>query len=550
MSQHSRARRPPLNTSGSISSEGGESLHFISPPLSRAGTSNLYNLDDKDFNVWVTDEVKQQNPLEGDFVGFSAPEFAWPGSLQKSSSSLSHSAGHLQYGGTYGGSSHDHGHDHDHGLGPGGGTIDFSTFNQYGLSRPPPISPTSYPLRLAGRKYLPGTNRTSQNMSPTSAHSRTKPRHQTHTWNAGDSDKNSHSQPSRNNNKSSGKHNSKSNTTEMEIHRSLFDVSPLQQASRATKYSHNKNTVSSSKDAKQQRKQQQQQQQQQQAHQKPTPYGPVWGREAYYRCPPKLMNVTGSKNLKGYRSGGLGGLESLGANEKRFHAHMSTKRVTRREIPTQKRRVLTRLNASKSTRGFTSLVESPFKAEAGRLNLSSSMDALQMERVHGLSLHEIKRSTEFVLKSPPDSLQFGPAMPHAGTRNGSERSTHSIGTFDGVRLPIETIEGLLEKNIEGEIFEELRQRQKSREMDSRMSEERQRLKSRADGRHRSVTPISVISGFHELRNGTVHTRMSRKFISQKRPSVVDIGVDFGISIDRLGENQQLAKGKPWSRGGH
>ena len=252
------------------------------------------------------------------------------------------------------------------------------------------------------------------------------------------------------------------------------------------------------------------------------------------------MNVSGSKNLKGYRSGGL---EPLGANEKRFHAHMSTKRVTRREIPTQKRKVLNRLNPSKSTPGFTSLVESPFKAEAGRLNLSSSMDALQMERVHGLSLHEIKRSTEFVLKSPPDSLQFGPAMP---------QHHHP---FDGVRLPIETIEGLLEKNIEGEIFEELRQRQKSREMDNRMLEERQRLKSRADGRHRSVTPISV-SGLQELRNGTetleFHTErmMSRKFVSQKRPSVVDIGVDFGISFDRLGENQQLAKGKPWSRGGH
>ena len=215
----------------------------------------------------------------------------------------------------------------------------------------------------------------------------------------------------------------------------------------------------------------------------------------------------------------------MGFDEAKFTTYMSLTRVNRHEIPTQKRNVLRNLGASHSAAGVV-------HSSKGVLKLSNSMNALRDERSFGLSLTEIKKSTEFALKTVVD-----PMVAHREREQEQEHIRrnlqHSEADFDGGIVSIPWVGGMAAPhassnqgshqrnsyatNLEHEIFEELKERQKSREMDGQLSRERSQQKSRRDNRHRSSTPIDI-----------AHTRMSLKAVNepQKKTRFVNIQADF------------------------
>tara|TARA_B100000795_G_C22797581_1_gene440156 strand:+ start:101 stop:1165 length:1065 start_codon:yes stop_codon:yes gene_type:complete len=349
------------------------------------------------------------------------------------------------------------------------------------------------------------------------------------------------------------------NKTQIHMNHSVLDVSPVKRL-----YTQKKQRV---------------------PNQKPLPLGPVWGKDALYSGPKKFKNCQGSKNLHGYRSGV--GLEPLGQYEKNFNQYMSARRVLRNHIPTMKRKVLlNRLNPSKS---MSNLVPSPVKAGKGVLNLSNSMSALQMERKYGLSLSEIKKSTAAALHTVIDPMvminkqeteheEIKKLFTNKGSYNNDSTDYPSAINYDysydgSSNISIPT--GI--SSLEGEVYEELIERQKSRELNNRMSRERSRQKSRRDNRHRSSISAAGSIGelkegeFHEIddripeslssmfkRGSTpidlAHTRMSLKIVPKQKPtiSVLSLISDFGVErrdFDRSGENMMMAKSnKGWGKG--
>ena len=507
-----RAVRRSLGTSGTTSSD--QSFHIISPPLSRAGTiSQQHFVNDVDFNAWATDEVKNHHPFDGEFLGLSSPEFAWPGQNLSplSSPNSSHRRRQLQH------SPHNQ-HQHPHETKLSRSYAGGFNFNYFRSQLRTPDTP-NYPLRLAGRKYLPG---------------RTPDRAPANRKIARDavlelfSSKAEQQDSWRQKQQTSSKRKKK----QISIHHSMLDVSPIQQASALLKMPQNRARAQ---------------------NQKPLPYGPVYGKEAMYTGPKKFKHWEGSTNLHGSRSGSL---EPLGKEEKSFNAYMSQRRVLRDHIPTMKRTVLNRLRPSKS---IPNLVPSPVKAGKGLMNLSMHLQEIKHERKHGLSLQEIKQSTEFALQTVVD--------PMAASLSSSSFA-HNTVTDQQTDSTTEVF-----SSLEGEVFEELRERQKSRDLESMMSRDRSRQMSRHENRHRSITPgaararfsDSVISDsaplLHDVHVPKVqkrcstpidfaHTRMSMKAVSpQMKPSVIEIGLEVrSRDFDYRGENNKLAKAaKPWGQ---
>ena len=116
-------------------------------------------------------------------------------------------------------------------------------------------------------------------------------------------------------------------------------------------------------------------------YKKVIPYGPVWGQDALYDGNNKKKNKNKNtparrkkfSNHHSFHNRQQSSLEPLGNKEKNFHRIMSMTKVTRNEIPTQRRKVFR-------------IAKTNVKARTGIMTLSKSMGALRAERTHGLSL--------------------------------------------------------------------------------------------------------------------------------------------------------------------
>lgn len=537
--------RISLHTSETTSSEP-ESLHLISPPLSRAGVgSQLYIHDDVEFNVWSTDgNTQRYNNLS---VAVDADK-----SLPFSVLRHSHSDGGIRLDLSRDGSR----------------TFNYTVRRQ---SLSPPTSP-NYPLRLTGRKYLPGvdpelmdaarkkvrelfpSNDDTYNLAPI-RHSNARGSISLSSLKLPaddfgvDHDNNEikgrergiiRSKYQRNQNISYKTSSTVSRVRldiakqqKVSIHHSMFDTSPIQAASPQKKAMDN--------------------------YKKVIPYGPVWGQDALYDGNNKKKNKNKNtparrkkfSNHHSFHNRQQSSLEPLGNKEKKFHRIMSMTKVTRNEIPTQRRKVFR-------------IAKTNVKARTGIMTLSKSMGALRAERTHGLSLNEIKRSTNFALQTAVDPMSAyreqqqlqqkkqshrigysnfeGDEEDQSGMFGGVNRSggENENEDHDGNRILIPSVNDIMElpnQNIEHEVFKEIRERQKSRELVEVLSRERSRQKSRKENRFRSSSHVDI-----------AHTRMSLKAVhhEQKKPAFVNIEADFAGRHDNSKTTAKTWKsGKPW-----
>jgi hypothetical protein len=378
------------------------------------------------------------------------------------------------------------------------------SFTRQRMRSPSPTSP-NYPLRLAGRKYLPGKTpgnmdaarkavrdlfpdssllapiqHGNQHFSSSSLPSRFKERSRSTSE---DTDSTSVHFDT---NERTSKNNAMSSFNATQLHHILFDTSPIQIALKKTS---------------------------QKKYKKQVPYGPVYGQDALYKGPKRFQRTASSATL-----GRSTSLEPIGRNEIKFHEIMSRNRITRREIPTRTRKVLrNRLHHSRSSVDVAGgSNQAPVKAGKGVLNLSKSLGALRAERNLGLTMQEIGNITEFALQTVIDPFK-------------DDIEGRTVG---GGRVPSPSV--LAHNYLEHDLKDDLKERQKSRQLDGMISRERSKQQSRTENRHRSRTPIDM-----------AHTRMSKKKIHNQK--IVNIDADFGSrkNFDIDGNNVKMARGGRW-----